>query len=31
MADVESMAAFLHVSRPLFPDNPDEEINPKKN
>lgn len=30
MADVESMAAFLHVSPSLFPDNPDEEANPKE-
>ena len=30
MADVESMAAFLHVSPSLFPDNPDTEANPKE-
>jgi len=30
MADIESMAAFLHVSPSLFPGNPDGEENPKE-
>lgn len=30
MADIESMAAFLHVSPSLFPGNPDGEANPKE-